>query len=129
MSSLPSLAALLQLIIGLGLLNVWLIRARTPTSYRGGDARTLKEEFRAYGLPDALFYLVGALKVSAAAVMLLGLFLPLPVALAAGTVGLIMIGSIAMHVKVKDPARKSVPAVIMLILCLTLVQQTGAVSL
>ena len=49
---------LLQIIVGLGLLNVWLIRAGSATDYRGGEATTLKEEFQAYGLPDGAFYLV-----------------------------------------------------------------------
>jgi hypothetical protein len=114
-------AMILQAVIGLGLLNVWLLRARSPTRYRGGSARTLKEEFTAYGLPDALFYLVGALKIGAGVVLLAGLAIPLPVELAAGTVAGLMVGSIIMHVKVKDPAMKSVPAVIMLVSCLSFI--------
>lgn len=113
----PFLATTLQVIIGLGLLNVWLLRAGSPSAYRGGDARTLKEEFEMYGLPNVMFYIVGALKIGASLVLLAGVFVPLPVEAAAGTVAALMIGSIAMHVKVKDPAIKSVPAVIMLVLC------------
>ena len=41
----------------------------TATAYRGGASQTLKEEFAAYGLPSYAFYLVGALKITAAAVL------------------------------------------------------------
>ena len=58
-----TILTLLQIIVGLGLLNVWLIRAGSATDYRGGEATTLKEEFQAYGLPDGAFYLVGAMKI------------------------------------------------------------------
>jgi hypothetical protein len=53
-----SLASLLQIIVGLGLLNVWLLRGRSATPYRGGASRTLQEEFTAYGLPGFAFYVV-----------------------------------------------------------------------
>lgn len=46
-----SLTSALQLILALGLLNVWLLRARSATRYRGGEARSLSAEFEVYGLP------------------------------------------------------------------------------
>lgn len=112
-----SILSALQLIVGLGLLNVWLVRAGSSTAYRGGDATTLKEEFDAYGLPSALFYVVGLLKVGAGLVLLAGLFIDAPVEIAAGIVAALMIGALAMHVKVGDPAKRSVPAALMLIMC------------
>ncbi|NBW66916.1 DoxX family protein, partial [bacterium] len=53
-----SIPTVLQVIVGLGLLNVWLIRAASATAYRGGAAKTIKEEFAAYGLPNAAMYVV-----------------------------------------------------------------------
>ena len=111
-----SVLVVLQLVVGLGLLNVWLLRSRSATSYRGGEARTLKEEFHAYGLPDSMFYLVGLLKVGAGVVLVTGVWLDLPVQAAAGVVALLMVGAIAMHVKVGDPVGRSVPAALMLIM-------------
>ncbi|HSM07029.1 MAG TPA: DoxX family protein [Longimicrobiales bacterium] len=111
-----SILTVLQFVVGLGLLNVWLVRAGSTTGYRGGEARTLKEEFQTYGLPDAVFYVVGALKVGAAVVLLAGLWLDLPVRLAAGVVAALMVGALAMHLKVGDPAKKSVPAALMLVM-------------
>ncbi len=40
-----------QLIIALGILNVWLLRFNKATSYRGGAAKNMTEEFATYGLP------------------------------------------------------------------------------
>jgi len=42
----------LKLIIGLSILNVWLVRSKKSTAWRGGDANNIAEEFQAYGLPD-----------------------------------------------------------------------------
>jgi hypothetical protein len=109
-----SLSNLLQIIVGLGLLNVWLVRRRSATSYRGGTAKTLQEEFATYGLPGFAFYLVGALKVGAALVLIAGVWMALPVQAAAGLVAVLMLGAVAMHVKVGDPLVKSLPAVLML---------------
>ena len=109
-----SLSNLLQIVVGLGLLNVWIVRRGAATPYRGGTSRSLQEEFAAYGLPPAVFYVVGALKIASAIVLLAGLWLALPVRPAAMVVLALMLGAIAMHVKVGDPLVKSVPAVLML---------------
>lgn len=108
------IANLLQLVVGFGLLNVWLVRRQSATAYRGGAATTLQQEFAAYGLPSAAFYIVGALKITAAIVLIAGLWMTLPVRAAAMVVLALMVGAIAMHVKVGDPLMKSVPAVLML---------------
>jgi len=109
-----SVTNLLQLIVGLGLLNVWLVRGRSATAYRGGAAQTLQAEFAAYGLPGFVFYLVGALKVGAAIVLIAGVWMALPVREAAGLVVALMVGALAMHLKVGDPLMKSLPAALML---------------
>jgi len=77
-----SLPNLLQTIVGLGLLNVWLVRGRSSTSYRGGAAQTLQEEFATCALK---------------------------------------IGAVAMHIKVGDPAMKSLPAALMLVMSAAIV--------
>jgi uncharacterized membrane protein YphA (DoxX/SURF4 family) len=115
-----TLSTALQLIIGAGLLNVWLLRAGNQTAYRGGSAQTLRQEFDAYGLPSVMFFVVGTLKILAGIILIAGLWIRLPVTLAAGVVALLMLGALAMHLKVKDPLLKSVPAGVMLALCATL---------
>lgn len=109
-----TLATVLQVVIGLGLLNVWLLRSSAATAYRGGDATSLKEEFAAYGLGPGMFALVGGLKVGSAIALLVGLWMPELVLPAAAIVAVLMVGALAMHVKVKDPALKSLPAFCML---------------
>ena len=78
------------------------------------DAVTLQEEFAAYGLPGFAFYLVGALKVGAAVVLIAGVWMALPVRAAAGLVAMLMLGAVAMHLKVSDPLRKAIPAALVL---------------
>ena len=80
----------------------------------------MREEFDAYGLPSAAFYLVGLLKVLAGVILLTGLVWSVPVKLAAVVVAVLMVGAIIMHMKIKDPIRKSVPAVVMLALSVAL---------
>ncbi len=116
-----SVTAVLQLVVGLGLLNVWLVRSRSATAYRGGSAASLREEFAVYGLPSFAFPAVGVLKVSAAVVLIAGVWLELPVRLAAAVIAALMVGAILMHVKVSDPVKRAVPATIMLALSAAIV--------
>jgi hypothetical protein len=39
---------LCQVIIALGIFNVWIVRYGKETSWRGGDAINMQEEFSAY---------------------------------------------------------------------------------
>ena len=109
-----TLTTLLQLVVAIGLLNVWLVRSKNATSYRGGEATNLKDEFSAYGLPSAAFFVVGALKIGAAVALILGFWMPELVRPSAMIVGVLMVGALAMHLKVGDPIMKSVPALLML---------------
>jgi hypothetical protein len=111
---------ILQVVVALGLLNVWLVRAGSATSFRGGDARSLKEEFAAYGLPDFFFYLIGALKVGSAVMLIAGIWIDALVMPAAAIVAVLMVGALVMHAKVKDPAIKSLPAFLMLVMSVSL---------
>ena len=118
-----SFSNLLEVVIALGLLNVWLSRSQLSTPFRGGSATTLREEFRVYGLGDVAFRVIGTLKVSCALLLIAGLWFPgltLPAAL---VISALMVGALAMHVKVKDPAVKSLPALTMLGLSLFVVLQ------
>jgi hypothetical protein len=111
-----NVSTLLQVVVALGLYNVWLVRANRATSYRGGASKTLREEFKAYGLSDAVFRLVGALKLGCATLLLAGLGIPALTAPAAAVVAVLMVGAIVMHIKAKDPVMKSVPALSMLLM-------------
>ncbi len=115
-----SISVVLQVVMALGLLNVWLVRTGSATPYRGGDARSLQEEFAAYGLPDFFFYLVGLLKVGSAIMLIAGIWIDGLVLPAAALVAVLMVGALVMHIKVKDPAIKSLPAFLMLVMSVSL---------
>lgn len=106
----------IQLIIALGLLNVWLLRFNKKTAYRGGDSGNLVEEFAIYGLPSWFCYLIGFLKVGSALSLILGLWIPALTLPASLLVMGLMLGAVTMHAKVKDPIKKALPASAMLIM-------------
>lgn len=110
-----------QWIIGLGIINVWLLRSRSATAYRGGDAKNMIEEFAVYGLPSWFMYTVGAIKVALALSLIAGTWQPELVQPAAYAMTALMIGAVAMHIKVKDTLIKTIPALTMLALSLFLV--------
>ncbi|NBB79177.1 MAG: DoxX family membrane protein [Verrucomicrobia bacterium] len=109
-----------QVIVGLGILNVWLLRFNKATPYRGQQAKNLKEEFEAYGLPSWFVYLVGVIKVPAAIALLVGIALPSLVQPSALAIAVLMLGAVLMHVKVQDAVHKFVPASSVLVLCLVI---------
>jgi hypothetical protein len=114
------LIQILQIVVALGLLNVWVLRYSKATEFRGGASKNLKEEFQAYGLPTWVHYLVGALKLGSALLLLFGLWDARPIPFASGTVGLLMVGALAMHLKIRDPMKKSIPAFLMFLMSATI---------
>lgn len=110
----------LQLIIGLGILNVWLLRPGKASVWRGGDATNMKTEFAAYGLPEPVMYLVGFLKIGSACLLLAGIWLPGLILPGAAGMTVLMLAAVAMHLKVKDPLKKSLPAGTLLVLSVAL---------
>jgi uncharacterized membrane protein YphA (DoxX/SURF4 family) len=105
---------ILQVIVGVGLLNVWLLRRNSATAYRGGAAQNLKDEFATYGLPAPMYYIVGGLKIVCGVLLLVGLAYPPVVLPAAAVVAVLMAGAVAMHLKVGDAVSKYIPATLML---------------
>jgi len=63
---------------------------------------------------------VGALKICAAFVFLVGIGIPEIVLPAVVVVTVLMAGAVAMHFKIGDPIKKALPASAMLTMCLTL---------
>ncbi|MFM2125173.1 MAG: hypothetical protein RL328_1624 [Acidobacteriota bacterium] len=112
-----------HVIVALGILNVWLVRAGRATAWRGGGAKTLREEFLTYGLPGWAVTVVGAAKITLAVLLLVGLWMPGVGKPAAMGVSALMMGAIVMHMKVGDPVRKSLPALAMLTLSLVAVMR------
>jgi hypothetical protein len=114
------LAMICQTLVALGLLNVWLARFNQKTAYRGGNATNMKEEFAAYGLPLWSVFVVGVLKVGSALALLVGLFYPSIVIYPTIVIVALMLAAIAFHLKIGDPAKKALPALFVLVLCLVI---------
>jgi hypothetical protein len=110
----------IQVIVALGIFNVWLVRPGKASPWRGGSATSMKEEFAAYGLPDGSMQVVGFLKLACAVGLIAGIWFPVVTRPAAILLGVLMMGAIAMHVKVNDPLKKSLPAFTMLVLCVVI---------
>ncbi len=112
---------ILQAVIALGIYNVWLVRAGKATTWRGGDAKTMREEFAVYGLPGWTMRVVGLLKLVCATALIVGIWVPVVTAPAAIGLAVLMVGAVAMHLKVRDPLQRSLPALTLLVLCLLVV--------
>ncbi|MEK9530426.1 MAG: DoxX family protein [Flavobacteriaceae bacterium] len=109
------LKKILMLAVSAVVLNVWLFRFSKATIYRGGDATNMLEEFAAYGLSNSIAYLVGGLKILAALGLLAGFVYKKAIVPSATVMSILMVGAIAMHVKVSDEAIKFLPAGLMLV--------------
>ena len=112
------LAIISQIIVGAVVLSVWTIRYNNATEWRGGDAKSMPEEFATYGLSPWVLGLTRVTKIALAVMILAGIWvtqLAVPASLAMAA---LMTVAIAMHVKVGDALRKSAPAFTMLVLCL-----------
>jgi uncharacterized membrane protein YphA (DoxX/SURF4 family) len=107
---------IIQVVIALSLLLVWLVRSNMETGYRGGDAKNMREEFGVYGLPFWFMILIGILKVGFALLLIAGLWVPRLTLISAIAIAVLMAGALSMHIKVKDPLKKSLPALTLLLL-------------
>ena len=101
---------ILQLIISIGLINVWFFRFNKVTDYRGANAQNMKEEFKAYGLPIWSMYLVGATKVLIAIMLIVSIWIEELLIYNLVVLAALMVAAVMMHLKVKDPIKKSYPA-------------------
>lgn len=106
----------MQVVVALGIFNVWLVRYGKETNWRGGTAKNMKQEFAAYGLSTWFMVTIGTVKVILATLLLIGIWVPMLVKPAAIILAILMIGAVAMHIKISDPLKKSLPALAMLAL-------------
>jgi hypothetical protein len=114
-----------QLVIALGIYNVWLVRANMATGYRGGDAKNLQDEFRVYGLSAEFMRVVKVLKLTFATLLLAGIRYPLCAYVGALGMCVLMLAAVVMHLKVRDPIKKALPAASLLVLSILVVVSVG----
>lgn len=110
------LILIFKIIIALGILNVWLLRFNKPTEWRGAGAGSMNEEFAKYGLPTWFVPIIGFLKLGFATLLVISIFQDAYDLAFIGAVGMgiLMVGAIAMHIKINDPLKRSLPAFLML---------------
>lgn len=113
-----NLLSIIQIVLAFGLINVWLIRFKKSTKYRGGNSQNMKQEFHTYGLSERTMYVIGFLKLCIASSMILGFWLSDVIFPAAILLVGLMLGAIYMHFKVRDSFSKFLPAICMCILSL-----------
>lgn len=114
----------LKIIVGISILNVWLLQKNKATKWRGGEAQNIFEEFEVYGFSKQFCYVIGFLKVSLALLLLASI--QFQVLAFVGSLGLaiLLLGSILMHFKIKDPLYKSFPAFLFFVMNLLIVYTT-----
>ena len=120
---LTKISKVLSVIVGLTVINVWLFRSGKSTSYRGGDASNLMEEFEVYGLGD-YFMTIGIIKVSLAVLLLLSIYFNKLKLLSSLGIAIMMLVAVYMHFSVGDELIKSMPASVMLLSCLIIAYST-----
>jgi len=118
----------LKLIVGLSILNVWLVQYNKNTRWRGGDATNIVDEFQEYGLPVWSVYVVGFIKVTLSLLLIASIWYPSLRFPAAIGLAFMLAGSILMHLKISDPLIKSFPAALFLVLCLVIAYGYGGMS-
>ena len=111
---LKKISKILSVFVGLTIINVWLFRASRSTSFRGGNATNLLEEFTVYGLED-YFLIIGIVKVSLAIVLILSLYYSKLRLFASLGIAIMMLVAVYMHMSVGDELIKSLPASSLLI--------------
>lgn len=106
----------LKIIVGISILNVWLLRKNKATKWRGGTAKNIFEEFQVYGFSKQFCYFIGFLKVSLAIVLLASIQFKTLTLLGTLGLSLLLVGSIIMHIRIKDAWYKSFPAFLFIIM-------------
>jgi hypothetical protein len=116
MQTIDYIIIVLKVIVSLSILNVWLIQPKKNTKWRGGDATTIIEEFKCYGLSKTICYIIGFIKISLAILLLVSIKLEeLTLASSLG-LAILLLGSILMHLKIQDPLFKSFPAFLFVVM-------------
>lgn len=103
------LIKLAQIVLPLSVAYVWVFRFHNVV-----------KEFKEFGLSDLTRNMVGASKISVAALIFAGIWYSSLVFIPSILMGLFMIAAQFFHFKVKNPFIKHLPSLVLLILCVFL---------
>ena len=98
---------LAQIIVATSVAYVWIFRYDN-----------IIKEFREFGLSDLTRTFVGAVKISLATLLIVGLWYPLLLPVSSALMGVLMLVAQYFHFKIKNPFSKLFPSLLLLILCI-----------
>lgn len=110
---------ILLVVVSVTVITAWTYNINLDTTFRGGDATNMIEEFEAYGLNQTTMVVVGIFKVSCAIMLLFGLKYRKLILPAAGVMALFMIAAVYFHFSISDPIIPTAPSLLMLASCLS----------
>ena len=106
---------ILLVVVSVTVITAWTYNINLDTTFRGGDATNMIEEFEAYGLNQTTMVVVGIFKVSCAIMLLFGLKYRKLIVPAAGAMALFMIAAVYFHLSISDPIIPTAPSLLMLV--------------
>ena len=112
---------ILLIVVSVTVITAWTYNINLDTTFRGGDATNMIEEFEAYGLNQTTMVVVGIFKVSCAIMLLFGLKYRKLILPAAGVMALFMIAAVYFHFSISDPILPTAPSLLMLASCLSII--------
>ena len=112
---------ILLIVVSVTVITAWTYNINLDTTFRGGDATNMIEEFEAYGLNQTTMVVVGIFKVSCAIMLLFGLKYRKLILPAAGVMALFMIAAVYFHLSISDPIIPTAPSLLMLASCLSII--------
>ena len=105
-----------QLIVAISVIIVWVFRRQN-----------IIVEFEQYGISDIIRNIVGALKISLATILILGIWYNEFLILSSLGMAFLMICAQYFHIKVRNPFNKFIPSLSLLILCLFIAAKNLAI--
>jgi uncharacterized membrane protein YphA (DoxX/SURF4 family) len=118
---LKAILKILIIIVSVTVITAWTYNIILDTTFRGGDATNMIEEFEAYGLNQTTMVVVGIFKVSCAIMLLFGLKYRKLILPAAAVMALFMIAAVYFHLSISDPIIPTAPSLLMLASCLSII--------
>ena len=110
------LLILSQIIIASSIVIVWVFRRGNITI-----------EFEQYGISDTIRDIVGALKISLATILILGIWHKELLIISSLSMAFLMICAQYYHVKVKNPFMKLTPSLSLFLLCLFIAVKSSSI--
>ena len=116
-----SILNILLVVVSVTVITAWTYNINLDTTFRGGDATNMIEEFEAYGLNQTTMVVVGIFTVSCAIMLLFGLKYRKLILPAAGVMALFMIAAVYFPFSLSDPIIPTAPSFLMLASCLSII--------